>query len=435
MCPSPFPAISCDRSFPDVFYLCCCCPARASPYFAEQIPDEMVPVFALVNSDHKKALRDAGRDVHSVRIGDVVQSVRLFQDAVSVGPSIGLPCLIPDVRVCTAAAREGKVSVLIFAVKIGCPIDMHACWYAAIEGGHLRTMAWLRVRDRAACEWEVDNPQYTPSGEPVVLLEDGTINSDLHFQHLLKAGRFGGPCGRAAAYGQLDALMWLRSPNRIGGPCPVDNWATAYAARGGYIDMLRWMRNAPDHEGGILPWDGQTCAWAANRGDIAMLTWLRYVADPPAPWCWQSCCWAAQRGRLKALRWMRQVADPPCPWSRWCVSMASANGHLDVVRFLRDGTDPPCPWEAWACRNAVEHGRLDVLQYLRVECRPACPWDAEIRRAAVKRFGAEAVASMGEWEDGTDTYRGVPWRFEQEEQKQKLLEEQKQQEVQAASAS
>ena len=255
-------------------------------------------------------------------------------------------------------------------------------------------------------------------------LEDGvTINKELHFQSLLKAGRFGGPCGRAAAFGQLKALKWLRSPNRAGGPCPADNWATAYAARGGYLDMLRWMRTNAAKGGGILPWDGQTCAWAANRGDIAMLTWLRYANDPPAPWCWQSCCWAAQRGRLNALRWMRKVADPPCPWSRWCVSMAAANGHLDVIRFLRDACDPPCPWEAWASRNAVEHGRLDVLQYLRIECKPPCPWDAEIRRAAVKRFGEAAVAPMGGALPGSNLYRGVPWRFEQEAEKRRKQQE------------
>ena len=110
------------------------------------------------------------------------------------------------------------------------------------------------------------------------------------------------------------------------------------------------------------------------------------------------------------------VQDPPVPWSPWCISMASANGYLEVVRFLRE---EGCDWEAWACRNAVEHDRPEMLRYLRVEARPPCPWDAEIRRVAILRWGEEAVKDMGEAEEGSNKYRGIPWRFMQREEEEK----------------
>jgi len=74
-------------------------------------------------------------------------------------------------------------------------------------------------------------------------------------------------------------------------------------ARGeGRLEVLRWAR-ARD-----CPWDERTCAWAAKGGHLDVLKWLR----PFCPWDARTCSYAAERGHLEVLRWARDHGCP-CP--------------------------------------------------------------------------------------------------------------------------
>ena len=51
--------------------------------------------------------------------------------------------------------------------------------------------------------------------------------------------------------------------------CPWDEWPCAYAARGGHLETLKWLR-----ENGC-PWHKWTCACAAETGHLEVLKWAR----------------------------------------------------------------------------------------------------------------------------------------------------------------
>jgi hypothetical protein len=52
-------------------------------------------------------------------------------------------------------------------------------------------------------------------------------------------------------------------------PWDLDMECCALAARGGYLEMLTWLR------GHHCPWDAWTCAYAARGGHLEVLRWAR----------------------------------------------------------------------------------------------------------------------------------------------------------------
>ena len=78
----------------------------------------------------------------------------------------------------------------------------------------------------------------------------------------------------AAWEGRLQALIWGR---RAG--CTSDDMVCAAAARGGYLEVLQWLRTqAPPYH-----WDSSTCSEAASHGHLRLLQWARAQA-PPCLW-------------------------------------------------------------------------------------------------------------------------------------------------------
>ena len=169
-------------------------------------------------------------------------------------------------------------------------------------------------------------------------------------------------CKAAAKGGHLDVLKWLRSQN-----CHWSEDTCRDAASGGHLDVLKWLRSQDPP----CPWNEWTCRTAAKRGHLDVLKWLR-SQKPPCPWNLITCAAAALNGHLDVVKWLRSQ-DPPCPWSEFTCRTAAKRGHLDVVKWLRS-QDPPCPWNERTCRDAAWKGHLDVLKWLRSQ-DPPCPWD------------------------------------------------------------
>jgi len=71
-------------------------------------------------------------------------------------------------------------------------------------------------------------------------------------------------CSKAAKYGQLDALQWLRQNH-----CQWDRTTCEAAASNGHLSVLQWAR-----ENGC-EWDSRTCAAAARNGHLSVLQWAR----------------------------------------------------------------------------------------------------------------------------------------------------------------
>ena len=335
--------------------------ATASDFACDRWPNELCMVVALLSRAHRDGVRAAnGRHgpAHKTSITDVVQSVRLLEDAHRVAPSLGLPWPPPGLDVCTAAACAGHVDVLVRAEALGCHVDVKPAWYGALDNGRVPIMAWLREHRREA--WGIPNER-TPS----VLFWDwsGPMYSGV------VCDPNGGPCARAARAGQLQALMWLRSPG--GSNCPWDKRACLGAAENGHLHVLMWLRGQEDP----CPWDAELCAIAAKNGHQDVLKWARMDAAPRCDWDERTTAAAAASGRLSILKWLRE-AETPCPWDETTCAEAALNGHLHVLKYARNEADPRCNWNANTACAAAENAHLDILRWIREEAHPPCEWNA-----------------------------------------------------------
>ena len=180
-------------------------------------------------------------------------------------------------------------------------------------------------------------------------------------------------CSYAAKGGHLGVLQWLR---RQTPPCPWDYHSCSYAAQGGHLEILQWLRAQG------CPWDYNTCSDAAWEGHLEILQWAR-AQDPPCPWG-GACSSAAWKGRVDVLEWLR-AQDPPCPWDRFTCIHAAERGHLEVLQWARA---QGCPWDEGTCRAAAQAGNLEILQWLRAR---GCPWDEKTCHSAAEEGHFEVL--------------------------------------------
>jgi len=71
-------------------------------------------------------------------------------------------------------------------------------------------------------------------------------------------------CKKAAEYGKLQALQWLRENG-----CDWDAGTCAVAALNGHLSILQWARDNG------CEWNEKTCAAAACNGHLSILQWVR----------------------------------------------------------------------------------------------------------------------------------------------------------------
>jgi len=76
-------------------------------------------------------------------------------------------------------------------------------------------------------------------------------------------------CEKAAQYGQLQALQWLRENG-----CNWNGETCADVAEGGHLSILQWAR-----ENGCN-WNSGTCHAAAEGGHLSILQWAREDGCP-----------------------------------------------------------------------------------------------------------------------------------------------------------
>jgi hypothetical protein len=147
---------------------------------------------------------------------------------------------------------------------------------------------------------------------------------------------------QAARDGRVAVLEALLSRHKDRKRCP---WAEsnhlvyAYAAGGGHVHVLRWLRaRAPR-----VPWPPttDTAQFAAEHGRLEALQWLR-AQQPPAPWDEHVCEVAAQAGHLEVLQWLRSQ-EPPCPWGPRVLAAARFSGRADVVRWIEEHGEGMAP--------------------------------------------------------------------------------------------
>ena len=138
------------------------------------------------------------------------------------------------------------------------------------------------------------------------------------------------------------------------------------------VELVKWAieQGCPREDGRLI------CAFAARGGHLETLQWLRASGFE---WEWRTCLYAARGGHHDVLKWARGNG---CPWDEETCSYAARGGHLGVLKWARANG---CEWDGYTCSYAAMGGHLDVLKWARGN---GCPWNA----------GTCNFAAMGDWE-------------------------------------
>lgn len=274
------------------------------------------------------------------------------------------------------AIQKGRLNILRWLRKNGCRFNKKSFSYAA-KYGHLHILNYLE-------RWK-GNRQ---------------ISSSYKYD----------ACNKAAEYGQLDCLKWLKARDF---PCfehVCDN-----AAKKGHLHILVWARSLDPP----CPWSETTSYLAAKEGHLHILEWM-YHQDPPCPWSERITTnavyfnngklleWLKNKNHpslwnddltcstsLDMLKWLRNL-NPPCPWSEYTLINAATKRDWDLFIWAREHGCPwnektcaaiastrnlnmlqwsverDCPWNEKTCSEAAAHGYLDILQWARER---GCPWN------------------------------------------------------------
>jgi hypothetical protein len=153
--------------------------------------------------------------------------------------------------------------------------------------------------------------------------------------------------------------------------CQLPPDICSYAARGGSIDLLRWLK-----EHGTA-FTAETCEGAAAGAHIHVLQYLR---DEGCEWGEYICCPAASNGHLSTLQWLRERG---CPWSADYISIcAASSGSTEMLIYLKQ---QGCVFNANTMRSAAVEGHLPVYSHLDTLCwlrEQGCPWNIRAVRVA-----------------------------------------------------
>jgi hypothetical protein len=131
----------------------------------------------------------------------------------------------------------------------------------------------------------------------------------------------------ACYHGQLDVVQDVHAMDRgrgRGRSLAASAFACDVAAKGGSVDVVRWLRQRG------YPAGASTCYAAADAGHLPMLQFLRQEG---VDWNADTCSAAAYRGHMHVLRWARE--NGPCPWTAETFSAAAKGGHHSVLAYLR----------------------------------------------------------------------------------------------------
>ena len=155
-------------------------------------------------------------------------------------------------------------------------------------------------------------------------------------------------CWRVAETNKLELLKWAREEKK----CKWDSGTIDAAAEQGNLEMVKYC------VANECPIDEFACAYAALKGHLEVLKYLR--EEVKAPWNSYTANGAAQNGHLHILEYLverkyDQFVEDAC----WC---AAKYGHLDCLKYLHETAK--APWDSEAVREAQESNQTECLQYL-----------------------------------------------------------------------
>jgi hypothetical protein len=155
-------------------------------------------------------------------------------------------------------------------------------------------------------------------------------------------------CNRVAATNKLELLKWAREEKK----CEWDYKTIKIAA---YLDNLEMVKYCVANE---CPVDEWACAWAADGGHLEILKYLH--EEVKTPWDWSTADLTALNGHLHILEYLAERKYDQ--YSELVCVYAAENGHLDCLKYLRETAK--VPWDEEAVRGAHENIETECLQYL-----------------------------------------------------------------------
>ena len=292
---------------------------------------------------------------------DLALFARAGKACASILRDVGVP--VPRLTL-AGVARHPRL--LAWALdEAGCPAD-HRVVAAAAAGDHLDSLLWARDRG-------------LPTTHPTACRRAAERGSLAALAFL-----FGGakttecsPHGASERITSADAATSSDDPG-------LPRACAALAARGGHVDVLRWLAASFPSE---VTLGASECAAAAGAGGSRRSRFSstnrarrqtrsrsrrRRAGATSPPWRGsapaaspsrgrraRACAYAARGGHVEALEWARAMG---MPWDRETCKAAARSGRLDVLRWLRRNG---CPWDEWTCVYAERAGHAHVARWAR----------------------------------------------------------------------
>ena len=125
---------------------------------------------------------------------------------------------------------------------------------------------------------------------------------------------------RVAQTNKLELLKWAREEKK----CKWDRWTIQAAARQGNLEMVKYC------VANECPIDENACAYAADGGELEVLKYLR--EEVKAPWGSRTASYAAHNGHLHILEYL--VERKYDEYRRICVLVGGQVRPLGLFEVL-----------------------------------------------------------------------------------------------------
>jgi len=153
-----------------------------------------------------------------------------------------------------------------------------------------------------------------------------------------------------AGRGWMSGLQWARKQGS-----PWNELACAQGARGGHLDIVKWLREQGCH------WDSSTADGAAG-GHLDLLKWARKEG---CPWHTSTFRDAAKGAHLDVMEWLW---ENECPFNRADMNptlTVLGDDNLELVKWMHERDmllmNPPGPNPG---EHAASGGHLEMLKWL-----------------------------------------------------------------------
>ncbi len=192
-----------------------------------------------------------------------------------------------NLKMCNTAALLGRLDILQWLFKAGCPYETRPVYQSAVIGGNLETIEWLYA-------W--------------------LSNQDFPWLQTM--------CPLAASYGHRAVFEWLKRHGDTSGP----HDCMKACCKTGALNMLKWFHGQGNPLSEIF------ILFAAHCNSLQVLRWLYEKGCPRPNFGLQVYVSIAEAGSALTLKWLHKQEGP---WDRDIYEAISAGGTPELRKWAR----------------------------------------------------------------------------------------------------